>query len=428
MVNNPMPLMNRREAVSSRPTMTTDLDHMTRAKLLRDDTWACRRVYADHLTDASDAQKAFIKDGLHVIERVLGANFPALARRDRHPICSRLNGLHTRDLLWFGWLGSMLERASHCRGFDRLVGKLRTTRAYDEAIAFLIVIERALGAGFKVEIEPDVSRVTGSNKRPDLVMQSGDDPPIYVEVAVLGHSLENHEADETLELLVRACGFVNAAGRFLASPSDDERATELARVVEARRSLSATTPFVSVTNEVVEVGLALDDGVDALKSWAAEKGMEVGGFSMPPLERSGPQRHANKVEREQKQIPAGCPGIVFIVDRSGMFSFTSAGAIVERARFASSKSADTIAAAFVSTFVAYDSQARIAVVDDDGVVLWVCRDHGLVEIRTVVFNRQCVHELSEGLVERVTYALLPSDEVDAALAAMRAAAESARQA
>lgn len=142
----------------------------------------------------SETDKAKVLMGLNQIEEILGQDFLRNAVETRHPILQYFGNIAPWTRFWLADFGNMLSALKEAPRFVKLRQRLASSREFQSAFSELEVAYRFKRAGFSVEF------YVKHDKRDCDLRVWKEESELYVEVAIVGWSMEELKAFHILDL------------------------------------------------------------------------------------------------------------------------------------------------------------------------------------------------------------------------------------
>ncbi len=243
--------------------------------------------------------------GLGDLRRVLGEGWLAQAVKTRHPFLRMLLNEAPWTRFWIRNFATILTTLEHTPGFRKLLHRLKRAEHYEAAFAEADLAYRVVSAGFAMELS-----APSEGHEPDIMIHS--DPPITLEVAMLGTAQEWRLGEETLMTLTLpalADPEVVTGGMIHEILPKKLLASYQSQIREAVAQVKATGQPAEIHDPgIIDFYIAPRSNRALVEQW--EKEGKVLQTTGPPLSVSQVFRVSRMVERKARQVPPDSVGIV----------------------------------------------------------------------------------------------------------------------
>jgi len=261
--------------------------------------------------DITEPDKAEILKGFQALREIMGDAWFEETARSHYPIFHRLANLVSYSQLSVARVGLRLQALKSAKNFNKLRRRMMSRDTYSASEAELEVASYFAKAGFSIEFYPAVG-----SKEADLLLIR-DNMEYYVEVTVIGDSVEERRAFETLEgihwpYFAEDIIMHGRVLKILSTPHLEELKKRIANVVEEVKNTHEGREVVDPG--VVQLFICPRDNTDALKVWQKRKG--ISGLEGPRIEVNEISRIRHRLDAENSQLPEDKPGLIIVYGRS----------------------------------------------------------------------------------------------------------------
>lgn len=273
--------------------------------------------------EINEEKRALLLEMYQFFRRELGKDYLGSCRSDGKNLVN--SWLHSRGNSYsqLQWLyNGMKYFKNHESNYIALRGHLTSCKKCNsEGIPFLIVGDSLRKTGLNVVFEPPMN-IAGFTKRPDVkIIDPTNQQVVYIEVSKLSHSLERKAIGSNFHTIIdffrNDPPFIPFTGKIHRTISKEELVILKNIISQTRREANDKNLFIAISNEqtngMLEFAVSHFDKIKDLEEW--EKERNFGGLDnlvSLPLNFDYTWRMPQKFKDEAKQIPPGCPGIIYI--------------------------------------------------------------------------------------------------------------------
>lgn len=261
---------------------------------------------SEHL---SEADKERILAGFNQIKEILGEGFLKNAVETRHPILQYFGNTAPWTRFWLADFGNMLSILEKSLRFVKLQQRLRSSKEFQSAFSELEVAYRFKKAGFSVEFY-----MKHDGRECDLRIRKVD-TELYIEIAVVGWSMEELKAFHILDIFsppgmtdheIRVAGKIH---KILSRPRIVELKKQLDICIqEAKRKQDCV--FLSQPG-MVDLIICPRSKSDQVSKWLKQRGLSSD-LEGPPFDIDEVKRVIRMFREKNPQLPKDKPGLIVL--------------------------------------------------------------------------------------------------------------------
>ncbi|MGK7392133.1 MAG: hypothetical protein ACNS60_17400 [Candidatus Cyclobacteriaceae bacterium M2_1C_046] len=267
----------------------------------------------DHL---NDHEKDRIKKSYIKLSQILGRNFLLNGHKTNHSLCQRFINLAPDALKWTIWLADTLEGVEKINNGKVVINRVKSNKYTHEGMAILQLFDLFQKVGFSLEFEPKI-KVKEKNKFPDLKLTSNTtNKIIFIEVSNLNISDKHgdNSSFSRITKVLRKDAFkldLHFCGEIVVEDSDVAKAINI--IEHTKIQAIENTSFIEIDQIGIKLGMAHQNELEKLKSWANRNETRVGSLSGGSVSLdSDIQRMKNKIKRKTQQLSEDYINIIVI--------------------------------------------------------------------------------------------------------------------
>jgi len=279
--------------------------------------WEKLIKHCETLEELTELEKEKAKRAFMLLKKELGDSFLKDAFASGHPVVRKIVNLAPWTRKWMTWFAEAIGEVKNQENYSSLLSRLKDKDKFGEGLSVLEIAYKFSKAGFIISFDPIVS-VSGRTQKPDLKLTDKDTGEnLFAEVSILGESEIAREASQTMERITEplwySVPFVCYCGRIHKTLSEKHLEYIVNKVKGVAEKVKRENAFQELVEEdVIEMGIALENDKQFLEKWASERGLKVGEFSGPPFDVNEILRTKSRIEKEQQQLPQEHPNILVI--------------------------------------------------------------------------------------------------------------------
>jgi len=271
--------------------------------------WSYHEKLVQESEHLSEADKERILAGFNQIRWILGEDFLKMVVETGHPLLQYFGNAAPWTRFWLADFGNMLSVLKDSPRFVKLQQRLVSNREFQSAISELEVAYRFKKAGFSIEFY-----VKHNGRECDLRVWK-EDTELYIEVAIVGWSMEELKAFHTLDIFsppsmtdreIRVAGKIH---KILSRP----RILELKKqfdicIQEAKRKQDCV--FLNQPG-IVDLIICPNSKSEQVSEWLKKKGLSSD-IEGPSFDVDEVKRVIRMFREKNPQLPKDKPGLIVL--------------------------------------------------------------------------------------------------------------------